>query len=178
MSEPICYVMIGLPALGKSTHIEGMYKPDTFIYSTDRYIENVASANGKTYNDVFSDTIAEATENMNNFLQYAIEDRLDIIWDQTNLGVGKRKRIIDRMKQVGYQVRAICLMPPESGHISDQKDWKHRLKSRPGKVIPDEVLSDMYRSFTVPTVEEGFDMISFYSMHGALLGIDLCEEDF
>ena len=27
MSEPICTVMVGLPGLGKSTLIEGMYKP-------------------------------------------------------------------------------------------------------------------------------------------------------
>jgi len=34
----------------------------------------------------------------------------------------------------------------------------------------------MIESFTLPTVSEGFDMITFYNMHGALLGIDYGEE--
>lgn len=175
MSEPICTVMVGLPGLGKSTLVEGMYKPDTFIYSTDAYIEGVASAQGKTYNEVFQETIEEATENMENFLQYAIEDGRDIIWDQTNLGVGKRRKIINRMKQAGYQVRGICIIPPEAGWLDDQKVWANRLRNRPGKTIPKNILTNMIESFTFPTVDEGFDMITFYDMHGSLLGIDYGE---
>jgi tRNA uridine 5-carbamoylmethylation protein Kti12 len=173
MSEPICTVMVGLPGLGKSTLIKGMWKDtDTFIYSTDGYIEQQAQALNKTYDDVFKDYIDKATFRMNALLDIAIKDGVDIIWDQTNLGAGKRHKIIDQMSKAGYQVRCVCIVPPEAGHISDQKDWKHRLANRPGKTIPDEVVSNMYRSFTMPTVEEGFDMITFYNMHGALLGID------
>ena len=172
MSEPICTVMVGLPGLGKSTLVEGMYKPDTFIYSTDSLIEEWAAEEGKTYNEVFSELIGDATGAMNSALDVAIRERLDVIWDQTNTGVSKRGKIIRRMRQAGYQVRCVCIVPPESGHISDLKDWKYRLANRPGKTIPDEVLTNMYRSFTLPTVEEGFDMITFYNMHGALLGID------
>ena len=176
MSKSICTVMVGLPGLGKSTLIEGMYKLDTFIYSTDHYIENIAKMRGLTYDDVFSETIKEATEMCNDGLDSAIADGLDIVWDQTNLGIGKRRKIINRMKQAGYQVRCVCIVPPEEGHFSDLKDWKYRLSNRPGKTIPDHVLSNMYKSFVMPTIEEGFDMITFYNMHGALLGIDYGEE--
>lgn len=176
MSEPICDVMIGLPAMGKSTLVEGMYKPDTFIYSTDKFIEDAAAHFGTTYNEAFEDNIKAATDSMNALLDVAIRERQDIIWDQTNLGVGKRKKIINRMKQAGYQVRGHCILPPEAGHISDLKDWKYRLANRPGKTIPENVLTNMYESFTVPTVSEGFDMITFYNMQGALLGIDYGEE--
>jgi predicted ABC-type ATPase len=172
MSEPICTVMVGLPGLGKSTLIDGMYKPDAFIYSTDAYIEAHAKESGKTYNDMFRDHIDAATKHMNDVLAISISASIDIIWDQTNLGVGKRTKIINRMRQAGYQVRCVCIVPPEAGHISDLKDWKHRLANRPGKTIPDDVLTNMYRSFTIPTIDEGFDMITFYNMHGALLGID------
>lgn len=176
MSKSICTVMVGLPGLGKATLIEGMYKLDTFIYSTDHYIENIAKMRGLTYDDVFSETIKEATEMCNDGLDSAIADGLDIVWDQTNLGIGKRRKIINRMKQAGYQVRCVCIVPPEEGHFSDLKDWKYRLSNRPGKTIPDHVLSNMYKSFVMPTIEEGFDMITFYNMHGALLGIDYGEE--
>jgi hypothetical protein len=97
---------------------------------------------------------------------------VDVVWDQTNLGMGKRRNIINRMKQAGYQVHCVCIVPPEEGHFSDLKDWKYRLRNRPGKMIPNEVLVNMYRSFVMPAIEEGFDMITLYSMLGALLSIN------
>jgi len=179
MPKPICTVMVGLPAMGKSTIVDAernFYEKIgelLFIYSTDKFIEEAASHFGITYNEAFEDNIKAATDSMNALLDTAIKECRGIIWDQTNLGVGKRRKIINRMKQAGYQVRCVCIVPPEEGHISDLKDWKYRLANRPGKTIPDEVLSNMYKSFVMPTIDEGFDMITFYTMHGVLLRIDL-----
>jgi len=174
MSEPICTVMVGLPGLGKSTLIDGMYKPDAFIYSTDAEIERRCAFNGWTYNQGFAEFVEPATKYMNEQLEIAVRSKQDIIWDQTNLGAGKRKKIINRMRQVGYQVRCVCIVLPAGD--SQMEDWQHRLANRPGKTIPDEVLTNMCRSFTMPSVKEGFDMITFYNMQGALIGIDRGEE--
>ena len=181
--KPICTVMVGLPATGKSTLVDfqrKVYKTthqDLFVYSTDRYIEDVARHFGKTYNEVFHGNIKGATTSMEQLLSEAIEKGSDIIWDQTNLGMKKRSKIINRMKQAGYQVRCECIMPPEPSHISDQKDWRFRLENRPGKNISNHILANMIKSYVVPTIDEGFDMISFYNMHGALLAIDNGEEE-
>jgi len=172
MSKPICTVMVGLPALGKSTLIDGIYKPDTWIYSTDMYIDEQARFTGKTYNEVFKDYIGKATTRMNALLDIAINDKIDVIWDQTNLGVGKRSKIVNRMRQAGYQVCCICITPPEPAHIDDLKTWKLRLNSRPGKTIPDHVLSNMWESYVEPSIDEGFDSIAYYNMQGALLAVD------
>jgi predicted kinase len=166
--------MVGLPGLGKSTLIDGMYKPDAFIYSTDAEIERRCAFNGWTYNQGFAEFVEPATKYMNEQLEIAVRSKQDIIWDQTNLGAGKRKKIINRMRQVGYQVRCVCIVLPAGD--SQMEDWQHRLANRPGKTIPDEVLTNMCRSFTMPSVEEGFDMITFYNMQGALIGIDHGEE--
>lgn len=176
MTKPICYVMIGLPATGKSTFIKSLYKPDTWIYSTDMYIESVADDNGITYNEAFEANIKDATAFNEQKLQTMIDMQKDIIWDQTNLGVKKRAKIINRMKQAGYQVLGICITPPEPGHISDQTEWKRRLENRPGKNIPQHILANMIESFVLPTIDEGFDVIDWFNMHGALLGIDYGEE--
>jgi len=172
MPNPICTVMVGLPAMGKSTLIDGMYKPDTFIYSTDNLIEEWATSQGWTYDFAFSKYIDKATREMNTLLDEAIKNRLDIIWDQTNVGVGKRRKIINRMKQAGYQLRCEYIVPPEAAHLDDLKVWKYRLQNRPGKTIPNEIISNMMRNLVPPTIEEGFDMITFYNMHGALIAID------
>ena len=177
MSKPICYVMVGLPGLGKSTLVEGMYKPDTWIYSTDQFIEDVAARFDQTYDEVFDDNIKVATKSMMALLNDVIKAQKDIIFDQTNLGVGKRRKIINRMKQAGYQVRCECIVPPESDYDGDKEDWVQRLANRPGKTIPQNVLTNMIESFIMPTIEEGFDMITFYNMHGALIGVDYGEKE-
>jgi len=170
--------MVGLPAMGKSTLVEGMWKDtDTFVYSTDDLIEAAAKELGSTYNEVFETLIKSVTEAANAALDVAVKRRQDIIWDQTNLSVKKRSSIIKKFTKTDYQVRCVCIVPPEAGHISDLKDWKYRLAARPGKTIPDEVLSNMYKSFVLPSKEEGFDMITFYNMQGALIGVDLCENE-
>ena len=176
MSKPICYVMVGLPGLGKSTIVDGMYKGvDTFVYSTDDLLEVAARELGSTYDEVFETLIRSVTEAANASLDVAISKKQDIIWDQTNLGTGKRRKIINRMRQAGYQVRCECIVPPESDYDGDKEDWVERLANRPGKTIPQHVLSNMIDSFVQPTIDEGFDMITFYNMHGALLGISYSE---
>lgn len=178
MSNPVCTVMVGLPAMGKSTLIKAMYKDNaTWIYSTDMYIEAVAEDNGITYNEAFESNIKAATDFNEQKLKTMMDLEKDIIWDQTNLGVGKRKKIINRMRQAGYQVRCDCIIPPEDGHVDDLKVWKRRLENRPGKIIPQHVLSNMIENYVQPKIEEGFDMISFYNMHGALIGIEYVEEN-
>ena len=178
MSKPIGEViigevMVGLPAMGKSTMTKDMYGLDeTFVYSTDRFIEDAATHFGITYDEAFEDNIKQATSAMNTMLDVAIKQRQDIIFDQTNLGIKKRSKIINRMKQAGYQIRCSCIIPPEPGHFDDLKVWKRRLSNRSGKTIPPNIITSMYESYVEPTIAEGFDMITFYNMHGVLLGIE------
>jgi predicted ABC-type ATPase len=123
-SQPKCYVMVGLPGLGKSTLLNFVDNPEfcdtVFVYSTDRYIENAADRLGKTYDDVFEEYVGSATKYMNDALDSAIKDGVDVYWDQTNLGVKKRAKIINRMRQAGYAVHCICVIPPGAGWVDAQ----------------------------------------------------------
>jgi predicted kinase len=164
MSEPICTVMVGLPGLGKSTLIDGMYKPDAFIYSTDAEIERRCAFNGWTYNQGFAEFVEPATKYMNEQLEIAVRSRQDIVWDQTNLGAKKRAKIVNRMRNAGYRVECECILFPAGD--SQWEDWQHRMASRPGKTIPDSVIESMMDSFVKPTVDEGFDAVRYYDMYG------------
>ena len=58
-------------------------------------------------------------------------------------------------------------MLPDYEHIAvvfktpEHKELMRRLMSRPGKVIPEDVVFDMIDNFEMPTKEEGFEEIRF-----------------
>jgi predicted kinase len=160
-----CTVMCGLPAMGKSTMINEQLKtdPDIWIYSTDMFLDAVAEDQGLTYGEVFASYINEAQKFNERKLISAMDFGKNVIWDQTNLGKGKRRKIINRMSKAGYTVDCICFLPPKA---EDYNEWNRRLDSRPGKVIPYKVLMSMKESFTLPSNEEGFADIKFYDMYG------------
>lgn len=158
--KPVCYFLIGLPASGKSSYIENVmlaehhnYFPHTkpVILSTDNYIEAKCKLAGETYSEGFSKYYAEAERNMYDELQYAIIDKRDIIWDQTNLNVNARRKKLALLKD--YEIHAVVVPLPE------EDEWLRRLSSRPGKVIPVHALLGMKKNYQHPTKEEGFDFI-------------------
>jgi tRNA uridine 5-carbamoylmethylation protein Kti12 len=167
--------MVGLPGLGKSTAVErtldilGDNSENVFVYSTDAVIERIANQLGKSYDEVFSDHIKSAQAEADIDLAYNIDEKMTIIWDQTNTTVKKRKRIIDKMKRSGYDVECVYIRAPEAGQIDDMKEWKRRLDSRDGKKIPDDVITNMQNGLVEPTVEEGFDRVVTYNMYGEKL---------
>lgn len=166
--KPTCYVMVGVPATGKSTHIQKMVQmdPDLFVYSTDNFIDRVATEEGKTYSEVFADTIDEATKTMNSWLDTTIRERGNIAWDQTNLGVKKRAKIVRRLRNAGYNVEAIVFMHPDPVDTVGIYEWRERLEGRPGKIIPEHVLENMIERFEMPSYNEGFEKITVYNMYG------------
>lgn len=166
MNKPVCTVMVGLPASGKSTRVLDIstMDPDVFVYSTDNYIEQCAKQNSMTYNEAFAEFIDPATKQMNTMLDIAIRSRQNIVWDQTNLGAKKRSKIINRMKNAGYEVHCECFLFPAGD--SQWEDWNHRMINRPGKTIPSNIIESMMDSFVMPTVEEGFDEVHCFNIYG------------
>lgn len=164
----ICIVMAGLPGTGKSTRVRDLttMNPDAFVYSTDNLIEEWAKGQGWTYDFAFAKYIDKATSEMNRMLDTAIREGMDIVWDQTNTGTKKREKIVRRMKNAGYTVVCECIRPPISEEEIDE--WLDRLKNRPGKTIPDNVMSSMMENYTIPTLNEGFDVIRIFDMYGNL----------
>ena len=171
MIKKTAYILVGLPASGKSTYIknQGFFGDDAFIYSTDDAIQKKAKKAGKTYDDVFTNEIDNATKKANKGLQKALEyGRPNIICDQTNLGKKKRSRLIARFKQ--YKYRVVCVYFPI--YYRDNSEWIDRLYSREGKTIPNEVVLKMIDGMNVPDIGEGFHEIRYIHTFGS----DYCEE--
>lgn len=71
-----CLILCGIPCSGKSTYVQKLrtlkYWENSVVLSTDNYIEQRARELNKTYNDIFKETIKEATHNLQKELDLAI----------------------------------------------------------------------------------------------------------
>lgn len=145
-------MLVGMPCSGKSTFIEKFSNKfnDFIVISTDNIIEDRAEKQGKTYNEIFKDEIKSATKEMNERLAQAIQNGDNIIWDQTNLTVKSRKSKLSSIPK-DYQKVAMYVE-------TDLKTIKDR-NVRPGKIIPESVLDNMWGSIEVPSITEGFHAV-------------------
>jgi tRNA uridine 5-carbamoylmethylation protein Kti12 len=163
---PTVYIMVGLPGSGKSTLVDNVLRDVServFVYSTDKLIEEWATAQGWTYDFAFSKYIKKATAEMNSRLRSAIETDQDVIWDQTNMGARKRQTILSNFPK-HYRRECRVIEPPIGD--SQIEDWLWRLKNRPGKTIPDHIIESMRDSYVEPALSEGFDRVVKYNMYG------------
>jgi predicted kinase len=151
---PKCYQLVGIPASGKSTWVQNQeWAEDCVVVSTDEFVEDYAKECGSTYSEVFEDYMPTAVKLMADKVIRAREAGKDIIWDQTSTTVASRVKKF-RMLQ-DYDHIAVVFKAPEVEELS------RRLLSRPGKIIPVDVIESMIKNFEIPSEEEGFDEIWF-----------------
>ena len=144
-------MLVGVPASGKSTWAKNN-RDSALVASSDDYIEQQAEKLGTTYSDVFDKFIKAANTHAIETARKAFSDKLDLIWDQTNLTkTGRRNKL--KMVPKDYKKVAVFFPTPHEDVL------KKRLGSRPGKTIPDYVVTSMIKTIEKPTKDEGFDDI-------------------
>lgn len=151
---PTLWMMIGVPGSGKSTWIanQNFDWNNTIVISTDVIIDQLAESANKTYSEIFNDVIKSATAEMNTNLKNAITDRLNIIWDQTNVTAKARRSKLSQIPR-DYKKIAVFFNTPAKDELA------RRLASRPGKTIPYNIITGMASQLEKPTTDEGFDEI-------------------
>jgi predicted kinase len=156
MTTPKLYMLIGVPGSGKSTWIANQdWTKDIPIVSSDKFIDEHAAKEGKTYNEVFADYVKIATHLMDNQVLICKANNTNIIWDQTNTSVKSRKAKLDKLD--GYEKIAVVFRTPE------KEELDKRLAQRVGKHIPANVIESMIANLQEPTEEEGFKEIWYAS---------------
>ena len=149
---PTAYIMVGVPASGKSSWIRSQkWAKDCINVSTDFHVEEYAKEKGKTYSEVFDEYMSTAVELMVADVKNAMEFKQDIIWDQTSTTTVTRRRKFNMLEN--YRMIAVVMKTPPLDEL------KQRLASRPGKVIPESVVQHMIDTFEMPTTQEGFDEV-------------------
>ena len=150
---PKLYMLVGLPASGKSTWVENeKFDSKVAIVSTDKHIDDFAKSENKTYNDVFSAYYKTAKRMMDVEVKQAVIDGRDIVWDQTNLTRNSRVLKLAMIPDNYIKIAIVLGTPPKKEH-------DRRLKSREGKVISQRTISQMKDGYEKPELSEGFDSI-------------------
>jgi predicted kinase len=143
------FMLVGLPGVGKSTWAKKQL--NATIISTDDIIQDIADKYGLTYNQIFdSETYSFVNKIAWRLAKFAFERNDNVIWDQTNLTINSRA---NKLKMVPGHYKKICVL------FGVPDDLPERLNSRPGKVIPNDVMMNMIKSYQQPTTLEGFDDI-------------------
>lgn len=146
------YILVGVPGSGKSTWAASQeWIKDCAYISTDTIVEAYATNQGKTYSEVFEDFMPTAVSLMSDQVLLAKAQKKDIIWDQTSTTVASRKKKF-RMLPDYYHIAVVFKTPY-------QEELTRRLNSRPGKIIPKEVVENMINNFEMPNENEGYNEI-------------------
>ncbi|CAB4127191.1 AAA domain containing protein [uncultured Caudovirales phage] len=151
---PKLRMLVGLPCVGKSTWIENQKFEDVAIVSTDKHIDEYAKSIGQTYNDVFPYYYNEAKKLMDAEIALAVENKKDIVWDQTNLTIASRSSKLLQIPS-DYVKIAVVFKPIQ------EKKYNKLLKQRKGKIISQRVILMMKESYEEPKISEGFDCIQW-----------------
>lgn len=150
------FMMIGLPASGKSTLAEQISKSeDAEIVSSDNIRkelygdENIQGDNNKVFR-ILQERIINGLKNNKN-----------MIYDATNISYKTRMAFLQRLNKLEVEKIAIMVAIP-------YEDCLIRNSQRERKV-PEEVIKRMYYNFYVPQYFEGFNDIQI--IHNELLPI-------
>lgn len=150
---PTFYMLIGVPASGKSTWRARLSEHIDFVaISSDDKIENYAKSLGLTYSDVFKHVIRDASKKMEDDLKHAICENRNIVWDQTNLTAESRRKKLMNIPAHYYKIAVYFPIP---------EDLDARLASRQGKNIPSNVMENMKSQLEIPTLDEGWNEVIF-----------------
>ncbi len=175
MRKPILYVMVGLPASGKSTFLAR--QQSVIVYSADAVRGEWFGDEGLQYTDAFIRNQGQDPDKLNNRQKERIAS--PIVWDEVyrraeqSLAEGKdcaldgvnaskwvRKTVTDRFGQCAR----ICVV----WFRTDLKRCIERDALRP-RSVGEAVLRRIAERFEEPLMEEGFDALEERDETGKLL---------
>jgi predicted kinase len=160
MTKPILYMLIGLPATGKTTWSNKVLEADnSFVYlSTDNILEELGRNKGiDNYNEAFDKVNFKTVQNQfNRQLEEAIINQKNIVWDQSNI---TKKSRTDKLKKIPkcYHKIAVVFNTPEEIRIA----YSNKRLEETGKVISHDVVNTMIKTLDLNMTDEGFEEILY-----------------
>ncbi len=152
------YMMIGLPASGKSTIAKEIAKKENaVIISTDDLRQELLNdVNSQENNNLI---FGEAERR----LKANIEAGRNVIFDATNINYKKRRDWLNRFNKYAVKKIGILVATPYEECL-ERNAWRERK-------VPEEVIKRMYFNFYIPQYYEGFNDIQI--VHNETLPVKL-----
>jgi predicted kinase len=151
MTRPTIVILVGLPGSGKTTLRADEFFNDYTVISSDDIVEQIASEQGTTYDAVWADASKVAADRIQQIAKECLQQGRNILWDQTNLSVKARRRILSQVPKAYMKIAIYFEI--------DEDLRQRRTSARVGKTIPAHVDAAMRASYVRPTVDEGFDYV-------------------
>ena len=165
---PICVIMIGPPASGKTTFCSEQFHGYTHLSTYDIVIDLYGtSPDGKPrgYDEALKNSNKETViEVFNRKLAKAVERNDDIVIDRCNCTISGRKALIEHIafKNKKYKFIAVNMEVPLSIALE-------RTENNSGNVIPSGVIVKLYEKYQKPYIHEGYDAIYTIDEHGNIV---------
>jgi tRNA uridine 5-carbamoylmethylation protein Kti12 len=182
-------LLCGLPCSGKSTYIQrkGYVVRGYTVISFDRALAEVRGTNQpKTWigqkimelyrsilislkfpiNSNIPHDIGKLAEKKRNIqFAQAVQNKVDILYDQTLMSASIRKKAMAQCQYSKKRDYLTCVyFVPTTQEILDERNIKRYIKT--GVFIPQRAFHEMRSRFEEPTFEEGFDCIIYVQADG------------
>ena len=142
------FMLIGLPASGKSTFAKTLENESTIILSSDKIREEVlGSESDQSNNKLVFKVLYEK-------LRKALAGGKNVVLDATNITKKNRAQALKAIEDIDAIKYAIVLKTnPETCFIFDEQRERH---------VSKEIIEKYAKIFEYPSIDEGFDKIFEY----------------
>ena len=140
MFMPTLYTLIGLPASGKSTF--SLAHPECVVVSSDKIREELFG------NAEIQKNPRLVFQTAHKRIEKALTENKDVIFDATNLTIKDRKGIFNHKN-----CKHIAIYFNANVENCVERDSKRN------RIVSADVIRDMAKRLTKPTIEEGFNEI-------------------
>ena len=145
MRKPILYVLVGLPASGKTTFTEDFCRRYDGVVGISR--DDIRFSVLKEGEDYFSHEY-EVFSKFTDIITQLLSDHFDVIADATHLNEKSRNKLLSAIDTVDYDIIYVYFNTPVT-------ECCYRNSLREGRrKVPEEVIMDMNRALTIPTMKE------------------------
>lgn len=159
-NKPVLFFMMGIPASGKSTVVK--YLSEDFniseVLSLDNLSEEYAEKNSIPYSVAVTTGMKEIKKKFTNQKELLKSENKSFIWDQVNSNKNHRLGKVNYFKNSHFII-GICINPESENII---KRMIHR-KLYTDKILSMNMVNQMAKDFSIPTLDEGFNEVLFYS---------------
>lgn len=149
MRKPKFFMLVGLPASGKSTLAQLVAKEhNANIHSSDEIRQELSGdINNQNINELVFKTL-------HNRIKEDLQNGKNCIYDATNISYKRRMSFLQELNKISCKKICIVMATPYARCLSNNADRERQ--------VPNEIIERMYRNFDMPYWYEGWDDIKIH----------------